>query len=156
MISSYFFEDHREIDALFSRLRREVATAMGAGASDEALLAESFRALAERLERHMQWEEEVLFPAVEGKMPELAHGPGRVMRLEHTDIRAHLRTVRHELATAALDETARQAIRGALRTAESVLAEHNEKEETVYYPLCDSLLTSEESAFVVDRLRNAR
>ncbi len=156
MISSYFFEDHREIDVLFSRLRRELSASLGAGTADDDLLAESFRGLDERLEWHMRWEEEVLFPAVEGKLPELAQGPGRVMRLEHTDIRTHMRRAREALAASPLDDAARQVMQGALRTAESLLAEHNEKEETVYYPLCDSLLGPEESAIVVDRLRNAR
>ena len=156
MISRFFFEDHREIDALFNRLRRELGESQGAPESDSTLLAESFQTLDERLERHIRREEEVLFPAVEGKAPDLAHGPGSVLRSEHQQIRSYMSEIRDAFGVSELDDGVRQGIQDALRAVESLLGEHNEKEETVYYPLCDSLLTEEEAALVLDQVREGQ
>lgn len=155
MVSGYCFEDHRKIDALFNRLLRDLTESRRSLEDDAPLLAEAFDNLQERLERHMGWEEDVLFPAVEDKAPDLAHGPGRVMRLEHDEIRSCLQKAREVLKAHESGDGAKQAMQRALRAAVSLLAEHNEKEETVYYPLCDNLLTAEEAALVLDRIQKA-
>lgn len=157
MISAYLFDDHRKIDALFSRLLRDVDECQAGSLQDcVAALIEGFEAVHTRLERHMRWEEEVVFPAAEERMPELAQGPGQVMRSEHSDIRAYLREVQDRFAAGEFDEDARQKIRWALRAAEGVLAEHNEKEEQVYYPLCDSQFTAEEAGALLERMQAIR
>ncbi len=152
MICSFFFEDHRRIDAMFSRLRRDLSESRGSPEPDAGRLAESFHVLDERLERHIRWEEEVLFPAVEGKAPGLARGPGRVMRLEHTEIRSYMRKLRECFAAPVHDDGVRQCVRDTFMAVESLLCEHNEAEETMYYPLCDHLFSSEEAALVLDRI----
>ena len=153
MISRFFFEDHREIDALFARLRRDLSESQGAPGSDAGPLAESFHVLDQRLERHIRWEEELLFPAVERKAPELAQGPGRVMRLEHTQIRSYMRKIRESFAAPTFAADVLQNVRDLLQAVENILNEHNEKEETIYYPLCDRLLSSDEAAQVLDQIR---
>lgn len=154
MIDRLFVEDHREIDALFTRLLQGLAASREAARDDAPALADAFHSVDERLERHIRWEEEILFPAVEERAPELADGPGQVMRLEHVEIRSCLQTARDAFAASALDDGAKQTIQGALRAAESLLAEHNEKEEAVYYPLCDELFTAEEASLLLDRIRS--
>jgi hemerythrin-like domain-containing protein len=156
MINRFFSQDHREIDALIVKLRGDVSGPEGAPAMDAGSLAESFRAIEERLDRHIRWEEELLFPSVEERMPELADGPGRVMRGEHQEIRAHLRGIRDALDAAQPGAETLRAVRDGIAAVEAVLGEHNEKEEQVYYPLCDSLFTPEEAARFLDRIREMR
>lgn len=153
MICRFLFEDHRKIDALFARLRRDLSELHGSPEANADTLAESFRVVDERLERHIRWEEQLLFPAAEAKAPELARGASRVMRLEHTQIRSYMNDIRIGFATPPLAAEGLERIRDMLQTAESLLNAHNEKEETVYYPLCDRLLTSEEAARVLDQVR---
>lgn len=155
MIGSYFVEDHREIDALLSRFFQELAASQHGSEAGSPVLAAAFRTVDGRLERHIRWEEEILFPAVEERAPELADGPGQVMRMEHAEIRSFLQAARNAFAVSRFDDGSRQAIQGALRAAEALLAEHNEKEEAVYYPLCDDLFTEQEATRILDRIRQA-
>jgi len=157
MISAYFFEDHRKIDASIARLRRDLDEfPLASSQVHLETLVEAFQALNAHLEQHMRWEEEVIFPAAEARMPELAQGPGRVMRREHVDIRSYLRRLQECFVRHELDEDTRHEIRRALGAAEGVLGEHNEKEETVYYPLCDRLFSAEEAERLLDRLQDVR
>jgi hemerythrin superfamily protein len=140
-ICSYFGRDHDEIDVLFGYLRADARASRPAAAL--------FDEFDRRLERHIRWEEEILFPAVEAKMPDLADGPGRVMRWEHEEIRRY-------------KGEAGRLLRGGLdfpRAAELlestlyVLLDHNRKEESIYYPLADKIFTPKERADVLARVR---
>lgn len=153
MVSGHFFDDHRKIDALLNRLLRDLKESQRPVEDNAPLLAKAFYNLEERLERHMRWEEGVLFPAIEAKAPDLAHGPGRIMRLEHGEIRSCLQKARAVFEAPESGDEATQAIRSALKTTAALLAEHNEKEETVYYPLCDHLLTAEEAAHILEQIQ---
>lgn len=155
MIGDHFVQDHREIDAAFDSLLRSIARLQGAEAADALHVTEFFRSFHDRLDRHIRWEEEILFPAVEERAPELADGPGKVMRVEHVEIRTFLQQAGDALAGTHLDEQARQDLLGALRSLGSVLADHNEKEEAVYYPLCDELFTAGEATQILDQVRNS-
>jgi uncharacterized protein (DUF2249 family) len=147
-IGEYFARDHDEIDVLFGHLRADVA--VGAPA---ARLIREFDEFNARLERHIRWEEVILFPAVEAKSPMLAQGPGRVMRMEHQDIRQWKAAASHELR-AAPPSLARAA--EALGTVLQILLDHNRKEEHVYYPMSDEIFRSEEAADLLRRVRELR
>jgi hemerythrin-like domain-containing protein len=75
------------------------------------------------------------------------------MRLEHTKIRSYMRESRERFAAPTFAADVLQNVRDLLQAVENILNEHNEKEETIYYPLCDRLLSSDEAAQVLDQIR---
>lgn len=131
-ISAFFENDHREIDAILERT---------AFASPSALA--DFSEFDARLERHIRWEEELLFPAVAAKAPPLEMGPIRVMKMEHVAIRQH-----KAAALAALKAGDGAAAKAHSEAMLQVLTGHNRKEEAVLYPACDQMLASEAPALL--------
>lgn len=124
-IGGFFEKDHDEIDELLA-------------AVDCARLGEALRRFAEfdrRLERHIVWEESLLFPAVVSAAPHLEHGPVAMMLMEHQGIRGSkaeaMRLLRDGDAVGA---------RRAIGEMVEVLGPHNMKEERILYPACDELL----------------
>lgn len=138
-ITTFFEKDHDEIDALLAGVDFSAPAAA-------ASLAEFDR----RLERHIVWEEDILFPAAARLAPPLADGPIAVMRAEHRAIRA-LKTA----ARAALE--AGDAVAARARVAEmlDVLGPHNRKEEQILYPMCDRVLDGAGVRAVLDAVRAA-
>ncbi len=121
--------DHDRLDALDGAAFASLET------SDVAGARATFAAFARGLERHIRFEEEILFPSVEARAgfgPQA--GPTAVMRAEHVEIRAFLAGI-----AAALDGGGAGAseIRARLAT---ILSGHNLKEEQILYPLADRVL----------------
>lgn len=140
-ISSFFENDHREIDAILKRVNFEKPK--------EALPI--FEEFNQRLERHIVWEEEILFPAVGGKNPMLAQGPVRVMRMEHQAIREN-----KAKALQALREGNGSQAKASTEAMLDVLGDHNVKEEQILYPACDQFLTAEETVTVLTKVGSRR
>lgn len=134
-ITAFFAEDHDEIDAILK----------AADFSDAAAALARLREFDRRLERHIVWEEEVLFPAAAREQPGLANGPIAMMRLEHAAIR---KSKAHALDLLAGGDGA--GARGAVNEMLGVLDVHNMKEERVLYPACDQLLAAGEIADLID------
>lgn len=145
-ISPYFGRDHDEIDALLGYLRRDLA-------ARDADRIESIRGLFDefdrRLERHIRWEEEILFPAVEERVPMFAFGPGPVMRSDHVQIRENKAAAHAALAAGSM-EKAQEAIEMMV----SALVPHNQREESVYYPTSDQVFSLEDRAGILARVRS--
>ncbi len=137
-IFDFFEKDHREIDALFLDLR--------------------FKALAEyrgifeeydrRLERHIVWEETILFPALAQKNPMFKEGPIRVMLIEHKEIRQEKAAVIQALKKADLSDAKIHE-----KALASILSHHNAKEEQVLYPACDRFLEDKDVADIFSKIR---
>jgi regulator of cell morphogenesis and NO signaling len=151
-LGAYFARDHDEIDVLFDHLHSDVAEAASRLPGGPGLFG-SFDEFDARLERHIRWEEEVLFPAVEEKAPDLALGPGRVMREEHERIRKHKSAARLALAGGERDRAALDAARRSLEQMRDILIDHNLKEEAVYYPMSDEMFSPAEAASLLARIR---
>ena len=133
-ISQFFEYDHDEIDDILA-------------SADYARPEQALGRLAafdERLERHIVWEEEILFPAATRLMPPLAMGPVAVMRDEHRAIRNAKKEAFHALRAG--DGAAAKAAVGRML---EVLKPHNDKEEQILYPLCDQLLAGPEAEKVL-------
>ncbi|HKB15726.1 MAG TPA: hemerythrin domain-containing protein [Planctomycetota bacterium] len=142
-ITDFFQRDHREIDALYhGALERAREGAAGPALS-------TFEEYDRSLERHIRWEEDLVFPAFEEASGLRGGGPTEVMRAEHREIRALKQRLRAQIAalrgpadrTAPLWETA--------RSLERVLREHNAKEESVLYLACDQTLPRESRAGIL-------
>lgn len=137
-ISGFFENDHREIDSILVKVRFD--------SPPEAL--EIFREFHRRLERHIRWEEGILFPAVAKKAPHLEMGPIRVMKMEHEEIRRHKIAVLESLKGGNGDSARTHA-----RTMVETLKEHNAKEEQILYPFSDQMLSPEETEAILDQVR---
>lgn len=121
--------DHDRLDAL------DKAAFEALGNGDLATARALFAHFARGLDRHIRFEEEFLFPAVEARAGFPEHsGPTAVMRAEHVEIRACLVGISGALAA---DGAGATQIRSRML---SVLGDHNVKEEQILYPLADRVL----------------
>ncbi len=123
--------------------QRATLAAIAAGDMPEA--RRHFLLFERRLNRHIHFEEELLFPAFETRMG-TADGPTRAMRAEHREIRMMLERAARSLYGPA--ETAEEAC----RALHAVLEEHDFREEAAFYDVLDRLLEPEESAQLVERI----
>lgn len=134
-IQSAFAADHDRLDELFVNFRTCKRT-------DYARAKEFFKEFKFGLQRHIVWEESILFPRFEHKTGMVKHGPTEVMRLEHRIIADRLEEV-HQFVQRQ-DPNSDHEERLLLES----LSEHNQKEEHVLYPALDRLLSDEEKADV--------
>lgn len=122
---------HRECDALLA----DAEDAVGHG--DWTLACVRFGAFRAELEAHFMAEESELFPRFEA-VTGMTDGPTRVMRGEHAIMREALAGIADALARQDADEFA-----GEAETLFVLLQQHNLKEESVLYPMCDQRLAAE-------------
>jgi iron-sulfur cluster repair protein YtfE (RIC family) len=127
-LSQALTAQHRSCDELFARAEQAAA----AKHWTEALGA--YRSFREALERHLAAEEEVLFPAFEGRTgPQ--HGPTQVMRMEHQEMRGLLADMAESVEGADAERFLALA-----DTLLILMQQHNLKEERVLYPMADRAL----------------
>jgi regulator of cell morphogenesis and NO signaling len=132
-INQHYTEDHQRLDDLFHEFR-ELKSA------DRRTAEKLFHEFKTGLERHIVREEEILFPAFEGKLNRLQDGPTAVTRLEHQEIRKNLEAIAGKLAEENF-ETADDEF-----ALEAVLCPHNHKEEGILYPMMDQVFSEQERA----------
>jgi len=134
--------DHRRLD----ELEEAAIDARAEGRLDDA--RELFAAFAHGLRRHIDFEEQLLFPEFETRSGIAGEqGPTHVMRAEHRAIASILATMEREIGDPASPvELSRAALR-------QILHEHDLKEEMVLYPALDRLLDEEESDRMVARIQ---
>lgn len=128
--SSFFAADHASCDAMWA------AVEAAADKDDRAALGAAFAAFATALRRHLDMEEQVLFPAFEARTG-MTMGPTRVMRAEHAQMRGLL----DQMAAAAPDDPDTLLDHGD--TLLMIIQQHNRKEEGALYPMCDTHLRAE-------------
>jgi len=145
-ISAYFEQDHDRLDALFQSfqtLKRH----------DFAKAKAAFKEFKFGLQRHIVWEEELLFPLWEEKTGMSDGGPTFVMRAEHREIGRQLEAIHGKVAEQNPDSDREEA---ALL---NLLGSHNIKEERILYPSIDQVATQEERETVfrnVERIPEER
>jgi hemerythrin-like domain-containing protein len=126
--------DHRRLDAIFAVAKQ----ALHAG--DAARGVERFAAFRAGLERHIEVEEVVLFPAFEAATGMAQRGPTHVMRAEHQELRALMAEITAQLARAG---------EGPLTTPLAALTAriyaHNGKEERILYPAIDRIASGDDT-----------
>jgi regulator of cell morphogenesis and NO signaling len=130
-VHQYFTDDHRRLDDLIRTFQAEKR-------KDFARAKQAFREFLRGLQRHIVWEEEILFPSFEERSGMGSGGPTDVMRAEH------------RLITAALDEL-HERVRRADPECDAeterlvdLLSVHNRKEENVLYPMFDAAVDDAE------------
>lgn len=130
-ISTMFDEDHERLDALFKAYQTLKRT-------DFPKAKSAFLEFKAGLQRHVVWEEDVLFPLWERKSGMTGGGPTIVMRNEHQEIRDCLESLSRKIE-AQNPETDREE-----EFLLDLLDRHNMSEEEVLYPEMDHIISSEE------------
>jgi len=130
-ILKFMADDHDRLDRIFGDFKKIKN-------SDKAKAKELFRLFKTGLQRHIVWEEEILFPIFEEKTGMRNAGPTAVMRNEHQEIKKFLETIHGGVANAKIDTN--DAESGLV----AVLTDHNNKEENILYPWIDKSLTAKE------------
>jgi len=139
-ITEFLQADHRRLDAIYADFRGDVDS----GNMEEA--AKKFREFDLGLRRHIQVEEDILFPVFEEKTGMTDAGPTFVMRMEHQEIKE---TMERILGNADSGDQAK-AREGAEMLLQ-VLSEHNMKEEHILYPESDAFLMNAEREEVIKK-----
>ena len=139
-LASFYAVDHDDIDRLLDEFR---ASKTG----DRQAAVALYREFKGRLERHIGWEEDILFPLFERLTGLVDNGPTVVMRAEHRRINELLEAIDATLAAGAMAIDADEA---ALLEA---LAAHNLKEENILYPMIDRQASAADREAVFARMR---
>jgi iron-sulfur cluster repair protein YtfE (RIC family) len=132
-IQKAFADDHDRLDGLLADYDRLKGT-------DPEAAKQRFKEFKFGLQRHIVWEERILFPLFERKTGMTGTGPTAVMRREHRRIADRLEAVHAKVRAGDADTDLEVDV------LLEALALHNEKEESVLYPALDRLLTREETA----------
>jgi hemerythrin-like domain-containing protein len=139
-LAAFYAVDHDGIDRILEDFR-------AANARHEPGAVATYREFKARLERHIGWEEDILFPLFERLSGLRDNGPTVVMRSEHRTIRTLLDAIDAALQRGG---TSIEADESALLAA---LATHNMKEENILYPLIDRQVTPADRDAVFARMR---
>ena len=131
LISEFFEQDHDRLDELFKTFQKFKR-------SDFAKAKEAFKEFKFGLQRHIVWEEDILFPLWEENTGMSDGGPTFVMRAEHRRIGQHLEAIHDKVAEQNPESDQEEQI------LMDLLGSHNMKEEWVLYPSIDQVTTQEE------------
>jgi len=123
-ISDFFEQDHDRLDELFKTFQKLKR-------SDFAKAKEAFKDFKFGLQRHIVWEEDLLFPLWEEKTSMSKGGPTFVMRAEHRKIGEQLKAIHEKVAEQNPDSDQEE------EALLAILSSHNMKEERVLYPSID-------------------
>ena len=130
-ICEFYEQDHDRLDELFKTFQKLKR-------SDFAKAKEAFKAFKFGLQRHIVWEEGVLFPLWEEKTGMSEGGPTFVMRAEHRQIGQHLEAIHDKVAEQNPDSDQEE------QALLNLLGSHNMKEERVLYPSIDRVTSAKE------------
>jgi iron-sulfur cluster repair protein YtfE (RIC family) len=113
---------------------------------DFANAKQAFKEFKFGLQRHIIWEESILFPLFEGKTGMRDHGPTVVMRAEHREIGRRLEALHEKVRRQEVDSGAEE------QNLKEALLAHNQKEENILYPAIDRLASAEEKAAAFQKM----
>ena len=136
-ISHHLGTDHKRCDELFAQAETAVADALWPHAE------QAMTAFCEAFEQHLAMEEQVLFPEFE-KATGNPGGPTAVMRMEHAQMREAISMLNDCLARRDAD-----GFLGYSETLNTLMQQHNMKEEGILYPMTDRVLNGRQDAIIV-------
>lgn len=139
-ITAFYEEDHDRLDELFKTFQTSKR-------SDFAKAKDAFKDFKIGLQRHIVWEEELLFPMWEEKTGMVEDGPTPVMRFEHEQIKQLLDMI-HRKVEGQNPETDQEE-----QALLNLLSSHNRKEERALYPAIDNVTSDEERATVFSNMK---
>ena len=106
-----------------------------------------FLSFKSELERHIIWEEDILFPVFERKTGIKDGGPTSVMRMEHIQIKNHLQEIKRKLHAKIIQDPCKEEV-----ALFKVLELHNQKEENILYPSIDKLTSEQEKKQMIKQM----
>jgi regulator of cell morphogenesis and NO signaling len=140
-ISKFFEKDHDRLDELFKTFQQLKR-------SDFPKAKEAFKAFKSGLQRHIVWEEDLLFPLWEEKTGMSDSGPTPVMRNEHRQIGQLLEAIHSKVAVQNPDSDQEE------QALLDILGSHNRKEERALYPAIDQVAGLEDRDTVFQNMEN--
>ncbi len=99
------------------------------------------------LERHIIWEEDILFPVFERKTGIKDGGPTSVMKMEHIQIKNHLQEIKKKLHAKKIQDPCKEEV-----DLFKMLESHNQKEENILYPGIDNLTSEQEKEQMIKEM----
>ncbi len=138
-ITAYMQQDHVLIDAIAARAAAAAAAGDADGVQREGAL------FLQRLERHIEMEEHLLFPAFEERTGMTEAGPSVQMRAEHEQMHGIFEELR-----AAIDTRDAAGWQRASQSLLEVLVPHNQKEEQMMYPMLDDAMGADAAALLAE------
>lgn len=139
-VLNFMGEDHDRLDNLFKEFKNIKNV-------DENRARNLFHEFKIGLQKHIVWEEEILFPLFENKNGMHDTGPTAVMRMEHKQIKDFLEKIHCNLGkNTKTDDLEERLI--------EVLTEHNNKEENILYPWIDSSVSEQEKEEAFTKMKN--
>lgn len=139
-ISTYYAADHDRLDDLFKKFQSSKQ-------SDIIQAKRYFEEFKLGLERHIVWEEKILFPVFEEKTGFTDSGPTVVMRIEHEEIKEALERIHKKISAGNTESDLEEDVLLA------VLSVHNRKEEDILYPLIDSVTSPADKTAVFQEMK---
>lgn len=140
-ISVFFEQDHDRLDELFKTFQQLKR-------SDFVKAKDAFNEFKVGLQRHIVWEEDLLFPLWEKKTGRFEEGPTVVMRGEHRQIKQQLEAIHGKVAEQNPDSDKEE------QALLDLLGSHNRKEERALYPAIDQVASAEERETVFRNMKN--
>ncbi|HXN07495.1 MAG TPA: hemerythrin domain-containing protein [Nitrospiria bacterium] len=138
-ILEFMSQDHDRLDEIFNSFRKIKG-------QDVDKAKELFNELNNGLRRHIDWEENILFPSFEEQTGMKNIGPTAVMRLEHYEIKEFLDKIHRGLQEK--NDSIEQIEDAFIR----VLSSHNQKEEKILYPRIDRSLNEKDRKAMIDKM----
>ena len=140
-ITALYEKDHDRLDDLFK-------TFQTAKRSDVAKAKDAFREFKVGLQRHIVWEEELLFPMWEEKTGMIEDGPTPVMRFEHEQIKKLLEAIHQKVEQQNLESDQEE------HALLNLLGSHNRKEERALYPAIDNVTNADERTTIFSNMNS--
>jgi regulator of cell morphogenesis and NO signaling len=140
-ITEFFEQDHDRLDELFKTFQQLKR-------SDFPKAKEAFKGFKVGLQRHIVWEEDLLFSLWEKKTGMSDSGPTPAMRNEHRQIGQQLEAIHRKVANRNMDSDQEE------QALLNLLGSHNRKEERALYPAIDQVTSAEEREAVFLNMNN--
>jgi regulator of cell morphogenesis and NO signaling len=140
-VSAFFEQDHDRLDELFKTFQQLKR-------SDFPKAKEAFKEFKFGLQRHIVWEEDVLFPLWEKKTGMSESGPTPVMRNEHRQIGQQLEAIHGKVSEQNPDSDKEE------QALLDLLGSHNRKEELRLYPAIDQVAGTEGQEAIFQSMKN--
>ena len=140
-VSGFYEDDHDRLDNLFEQFQKLKRTHF-------SLAKTAFKEFKFGLQRHIIWEEEILFPLFEQKTGLISGGPTNVMRMEHRLIGKYLEEIHQKVKAGDMDSE------GEEQMLLNTLFAHNQKEEQILYPAIDRALSEDEREGVFKSMKD--
>jgi iron-sulfur cluster repair protein YtfE (RIC family) len=138
-IKEYMEQDH-------ARLERILTAFFEARDQDVVRARELFHEFKSGVEKHMAWEEKILFPAIERRTGMHLPGPAVLVQFQHQHIRALFEKISAQIEKEGETE---EAIKELL----DLLVLHHREEERILYPWIDLSLDKEEREAVLEQMK---